>query len=131
MSQQDVSTMQSVYEAFNRGDITAVLTALDPQIEWHEPGGGRAPKGTYRSPESVANDVFSTIPQNFEEFRAEPDRFIDAGDHVVAVGRFGGKAKGGRTLDAAFAHVWAMRGGKALSFHNYVDAAAWAQGWGS
>ena len=130
MSQQDVSTMRSAYEAFNRGDIPAVLAALDPDIEWHEPGGGRAPKGTYRGAGSVAGEVFSAIPRNFVEFQVEQDHFIDAGDHVVVTGRFLGTATGGQGLDAPYAHVWAMRGGKAASFRNYVEAAAWAEAWG-
>ncbi len=70
MSQQDVSTMRAAYEAFNRGDIPAVLAAFDPAIEWHEPGGGRAPRGTFRGAESVARDVFAAVPANFDEFRA-------------------------------------------------------------
>jgi len=130
VSQQDVSTMRSAYEAFNRGDIPAVLTAFDPQIEWNEPGGGRAPQGLFRGAQSVANDVFSAVPQNFEEFRVGIDQAIDAGEYVVIVGRFRGRAKDGQQLDAPYAHVWRMRSGKAVSMHNHVDAAAWAKGWG-
>ncbi|MGI9180909.1 MAG: nuclear transport factor 2 family protein [Longimicrobiaceae bacterium] len=130
MSQQDVQTMREAYEAFNRQDIPAVLDRFDPQIEWIEPGGGRAPAGTYRGPQSVANDVFTTIPQNFDELRAEPEQFIDAGEYVAVVGRFRGKAKSGAALDAPFVHVWRMRNGKAARFHNYVAADPWASAWG-
>ncbi len=130
MSRQDVEAMRSAYEAFNRGDIPGALAAFDQQIEWHEPGGGRAPRGTFHGSQSVADDVFATIPQNFDEFRAEPDQFIDAGDHVVVTGRFRGRAKGGQQLDAPFAHVWAMRNGKAARFQNYVDQPTWTRGWG-
>ena len=130
MSQQDVSTMRGAYEAFNRGDIPAVLAAFDPEIDWHEPGGGEAPSGTFHGPEAVAQDVFASVSEHFQEFRAERHQFIDAGDHVVVVGRFRGRAKGGRRLDAPYAHVWAMRDGKAVRFHNHVEAAAWAEAWG-
>jgi hypothetical protein len=130
MSQQDVETMRRAYDAFNRQDIPAVLEAFDPQIEWVEPGGGRSPAGTFYGSQSVANDVFSTVPQNFDEFAAEPEQFIDAGDHLVVVGRFRGKAKSGAALDAPFAHVWRMSGGKAASFRHYVDSAAWTTAWG-
>ena len=130
MSQDDVNTIQSAYEAFNRGDIPAVLEALDPQIEWHEPGGGRAVAGTFNGPDSVATDVFSTVPEMFEEFQATPDQFIDAGDYIVVIGRFRGQSKGGQALDAPYAHVWHMRSGKAVSFHNHVAATPWAEGWG-
>ncbi len=130
MSQQDVRTMRRAYEAFDRADIPAVLSAFDAQIEWVEPGGGRAPAGTFRGPQSVADQVFATVPQNFDEFRAEPEQFIDAGEHVVVVGRFRAKSKSGATLDAPFAHVWRMRDGKATHFQNYVEADSWATAWG-
>lgn len=130
MSQQDVSTMRTAYEAFNRADIPAVLTAMDPAIEWHEPGGGRAPGGTFHGSQNVANDVFSTIPPNFEQFQAQADHFIDAADRLVVTGHFRGKSKAGQEMDVPFAHVWTMRGGKATSFHNYVDAATWTKAWG-
>ena len=131
MSQQDVETVRSGYDAFNRKDIPAVLALYDPQIEWTEGGGGRAPAGTFRGPQSIATEVFATVPQNFDDFRAEPEQFIDAGEHVVVVGRFRGKAKSGARLDAAFVHVHRMRNGKTVRFQNYVEAASWADAWGS
>ena len=130
MSQQDVATMRAAYDAFNRADIPAVLAAFDPAIEWHEPGGGRAPRGTFRGPASVARDVFALVPENFAEFQAEAQEFIDASERLVVTGRFRGRNKGGQALDTPFAHMWEMRGGKAASFHNYIDAAAWSAAWG-
>ncbi len=130
MAQQDVETMRAAYEAFNRGDIPGALAAFDDQIEWREPGGGTAPRGTYQGTERVGGEVFAAIPESFEEFRAEPERFIDAGEHVVVIGRFRGRSKGGRELDAPFAHVWTMRHGKAARFYNHVEAGPWAAAWG-
>jgi ketosteroid isomerase-like protein len=130
MSQQDVETVRSAYDAFNRKDIPAVLASYDPQIEWIEAGGGRSPAGTFRGPQSVANDVFATVPQNFDDFRAEPEQFIDAGEQVVVVGRFRGKATSGATLDAPFVHVNRMRNGKVVGFQNFVEATSWARAWG-
>ena len=130
MSQQDVATMRSAYEAFNRGDIATVLTVLDSAVEWNEPGGGRSPRGTFRGPQSVANEAFSKIPQNFEQFEAQPDQFIDAADRLVVTGHFRGRTKDGQQVDVPFAHVWTMRDGKATSFQHYVDAPSWTKAWG-
>jgi ketosteroid isomerase-like protein len=131
MASADVQTLRDAYEAFNRGDVPAVLEAMDPDIEWNEPGGGRAPSGAFHGTQSVANDVFATVPENFDEFSAQPDRSFEAfGDHVIFVGEFHAKPKGGGDMAAAFAHVWQMHNGKATRFHNYVDATAWAPGWG-
>lgn len=129
MSQQDVQTVRSAYEAFNRQDIPAVLAAYDESIEWTENGGGRAPAGTFRGPQAVAQQVFATVPENFDEFRADPEQFIDAGEHVIVIGRFRGKARSGATLDAPFVHVQRMRNGKVAQFDNYVDKSAWARAW--
>jgi hypothetical protein len=73
--------------------------------------------------------VFATVPPNFDDFRAEPEQFIDAGEHVVVVGRFRGKAISGATLDAPFVHVHRMRNGKVIRFQNYVDATPWTKAW--
>jgi ketosteroid isomerase-like protein len=107
-----------------------VLEAFDSDIEWNEPGGGRAPGGTFNGPESVAADVFSAVPENFEEFSAEPDEWIDARDHLVVTGHFRGAAKDGQAIDVRFAHVWTMRDVSASSFQNLVDQQAWTQPWG-
>ena len=100
-----------------------------PTLDRHEPGGGSAPQGDYHGAESVANDVFSTIPEHFDEFEARPDGFIDGSEHLVVVGVFHGKSKAGHRMQARYAHVWKMRDGKAISFNNHVEAAPWAEGW--
>lgn len=130
MSQQDVETVRSGYDAFNRKDIPGVLDTYDAQIEWIEAGGGRSPAGTFHGHQGVANEVFATVPRNFDDFRAEPEQFIDAVEHVVVVGRFRGSAKSGAALDAPFVHVLRMRNGKVVRFQNYVDATPWAKAWG-
>ena len=129
MSQQDVQLVRSAYDAFNRGDIPAVLATYGESIEWREHGGGRAPAGTFRGPQAVAKEVFGLVPVNFDEFRADPELFVDAAQHVVVVGRFRGKAKSGATLDAPFVHVQRLQNGKITRFENFVEASAWAKAW--
>lgn len=131
MSQDDVKTMQDAYDAFNRGDIPTVTEVMTSDIEWNEPGGGRAPQGTFTGPQSVAEDVFSTVPDNFEDFRADVNEWIDARDRLIVTGHFRGTAKSGDAIDVPFVHVWTMRGGKSATFHNYVDQPAWSKAWGA
>jgi ketosteroid isomerase-like protein len=131
MSQDDVKTMQYAYDAFNRGDIPTVTAVMTPDIEWNEPGGGRAPQGTFTGPQSIATDVFSAVPENFEDFRADVNEWIDARDRLIVTGHFRGTAKSGEAIDVPFAHVWTMRGGKSATFHNYVDQPAWSKAWGA
>ena len=128
MSEEDVSTLRRAYEAFNRGDIEAVVQDFDPQIEWHELEGNPQAAGIFRGTDAVVNEVFATVPEHWEEFEADPHDFIDAGEHIIVTGHFRGRPKGdGGTLDAHFAHVWRMRDGKAVHFTNYADTMMWAR----
>ena len=129
MSEQDVATVKAAYESFNQGDIPAVLATYHDQIEWIEPGGGSAPSGTFTGPDSVAQDVFAAVPENFDEFSVDIDEVEDQGDTVVGKGRFKGKNKGGAVLEAPFEHRNTMRDGKVVRFENKVDQDAWAAAW--
>jgi uncharacterized protein len=129
MSEQDVETIRGGYEAFNSGNPQGVLENLTDDAEWVEPGGGNAPGGTFTGPESVGNDVLSTVPQYFDDFQCEPDNYDDQGDRIVVTGRFKGKAKSGTELDAAFEHVYEMRDGKIAKLENNVDQEAWTAAW--
>ena len=53
---------------------------------------------------------------------------IDAGDHIVVLGRYGGAAKaGGARLDAPFCHVFRINDGKIAMFQQYTDTAQWTR----
>ena len=129
MSEQDVETIRGAYSDFNSGNPGGVLERLDPEVAWTEPGGGNSPSGTFNGPQSVGEDVFSVIPQNFDEFSAEPDNYDDQGDTIVVTGRFNGKAKNGQELDPAFEHVFVMKDGKVSQFENKVDQEPWTAAW--
>jgi uncharacterized protein len=129
MSEQDVATVKGAYEAFNRGDMPAVLATYDEEVEWTEPGGGSAPSGTFTGPASVEQDVFAKVPENFDEFSVDAEEFEDQGDTIVVTGRFRGKNKNGSLLDAPFEHHNTMRDGKLVRFDNKVDQDAWEAAW--
>ena len=129
MSQENVDLIRGAYDDFNNGNIEAVTARFDSDIEWVEPGGGNAPSGTFHGPESVANDVFATVPENFDEFSCTPEDADDQGDTVVITARFKGKNKSGAELDTQAEHVWEVRDGKAVRFENKVDQDVWAKGW--
>jgi uncharacterized protein len=129
MSQENVDLVTGGYDDFNAGNIDGVLARFDPEIEWTEPGGGNAPSGTFRGPDSVANDVFGAVAENFDAFTVTVDEARDEGDTVVVSSRFKGKNKSGAELDVPGEQVWEIRNGKIARFSNTVDQDAWAQGW--
>ena len=82
MAEQDVENLRGAYDSFNAGNPQTVLDLMAPDVEWIEPGGGNSASGTFSGPESVAADVFSTIPANFDEFSVNPEKFEDQGETV-------------------------------------------------
>jgi uncharacterized protein len=114
------------YESFARDDIDGVLADLHPEIEWHQ-AQGLPHGGLYRGIDEVRRNVFDPLDRDWwDEFTAEPEQFIDAGDEIVVIGRYRGIAKEtGRPLDVPFVHVWTLRDGLAVRFRQFLDTAGW------
>ncbi len=129
MSQENVDLVRGGYDDFNSGNIEGVTARFDAEVEWTEPGGGNAPSGTFRGPDSVASEVFAKVPESFDEFTCTVEEASDEGDTVVVTARFKGKNKSGAELDTQAEHVWGVRDGKIGRFENKVDQAAWTKGW--
>lgn len=126
MHMSNLEIVQRSYDAFERGDLAAVLTDLDPEIEWHQ-AQGLPHGGLYRGRDEVSRNVFEPLDAEWwSEFSAVPDEFLDAGEQVVALGRYRGTAKGtGKLLDVPFVHVWTLRDGRATRFRQFLDTAGW------
>ncbi|GMV06310.1 MAG: hypothetical protein AMXMBFR53_25860 [Gemmatimonadota bacterium] len=118
-----VDLIRGLYDAFGRGDVPAVLGAMAPDIEWNEAENFPYADGNpYRGPGAVAEGVFMRLVADFDGFTVTPETFLDAGDTVVAMGRYTGTAKGtGTALDAQFAHVWWVADGRVARFQQYTD----------
>lgn len=123
MSQVNVDLVRAAYDAFTRGDVAAVLGFLHPRVEWTE-AEGFPYGGTYVGPEAVRKGVYVRLGSEWTVFRAIPDAYLDAGDHVVVMGDYSGTYKAtGKSFRCRFAHVWTVRDGKAARFIQFADTA--------
>lgn len=122
--QTNVETVRALYAAFNREDLEGTLAKLADDIEWTEPEGSLF-GGTYHSPSEVRTNVFEVCRQDFETFTVEPERFLDAGAAVVALGTFYAATRDGTRIESPFAHVWELEDGKVARMTNYTDTALW------
>ena len=119
----NLDVIRGLYDAVGRGDVPAVLAGLDSNVEWIE-AEGFPYAGTYIGPDAVLTNVLSRIAIDWDGYTITPQEFIDGGDKVVVPGRYSGTWKGtGKSFECDFAHIWTLRDGKAIGFHQYVDSA--------
>lgn len=122
----NVTFLKSLYEAFGRGDVPAVLGAMSPDIRWHEAEGNPyRPSGEpWVGPDAVLTSLFMKLGAEWDGFSVHPKSFYDAGGSVIVEGRYSGTYKGtGKSMDIQMCHVWDVTDGKLTRFQQYVDTA--------
>lgn len=116
--------VKSVYDAFAKGDVASVLATFDDKIEWLEPA--TLPYNDQIGPQAVAEGTFGPLLTDFPDFSVTPEEIFDAGDVVVALGRYRGTGSAtGKALDAEYAHVFRFRDGKITWFRTFTDTKAY------
>jgi ketosteroid isomerase-like protein len=131
MSQENVNVVRAAYDAWNRGSLETALSLLDPQVEVFPPPDFPE-AGSHRGLNEVRHWAEDFL-QAWGEVRAEPERFIDAGQQVVVTLRYYGRGKesGAEVRGAVVdAHVWTLRNGKVekLQMYQGTDEALEAAG---
>jgi uncharacterized protein len=120
MSELNVELVRFGYEAYDRGDIDAVLETLDPEVEWkqvEQPMTVRGREGVLRAWEEWS-DPFQ------DDLHASVEELIDAGDRVIAVVRHRGTGKqSGVKLDLRTYLVYTVRDGKIVRMVEYTERA--------
>ena len=116
---ENVALAREAYDAFNRHDVDAVLERLDPGIEWrmHEQFT-RVPR-VYSGHDGV-REVFDAFHENFDDFRTDPEEFIEVEDRLVVPVRMHGRQKGsGAPAEFRLVQVWTTRAGRATVLDVY------------
>lgn len=120
----NIDIVQCLYQAFAMGDLKTVETLLSPDVEWIE-SEGIPYGGTFKGYAAILEGVFVKIGAEWTDFTAKVDKFIDAGDVIVALGTDSGTYKAtGRRMSAPTASVWTVKGGKIVEFRQYIDTLA-------
>jgi ketosteroid isomerase-like protein len=122
----NVDIVKRSYDAFAKHDLDGVMGDMHPEIVWHQ-AQGLPHGGTYRGLDEVKRNIFDPLDEEWwNEFTADPDEFLDAGQNVVVIGRYRGTAKAtGKQLDVPFVHIWTLERDKAIQFRQYLDTAGW------
>lgn len=123
MSEDNTAVVQTVYGAFNRGDIQTLLANVEPNAEWVNYGPAAVPYfGIFTG---RISDFFKAIGESTSGGKVAIDRYMASGEMVATEGRYTATVQNtGARIDAPIAHVFTLRGGKITSWRGYGDTAA-------
>ena len=122
MSQENVQVTRDGYDAFNRGDIEAIVATLDPSIEWL-PAADEPITQPYRG-----HDGYRTLVAEIQEYvpdlQAEIEEVFAVADRVVTCLRFWGRGRdSGAPVEIRETHIARLRDRKIIEVREYRDKA--------
>lgn len=120
-----LEVVQTLYAAFARRDIPAMLTLLSPDVEWSEPENPYNPAGGTRKGHAGFVE-WTQIGRTTEDVEAlDIERFLADAETVVAIGHMRCRAKNtGRRYESDFVHVVEVRAGLVTRFQEFFDTYA-------
>jgi uncharacterized protein len=114
--------LRTAYEGFGRRDLQAVLSVMDPDIEW-DATDALAHTGLYHGHAGVT-EYIGSLAGVWEEFDLNPEQFTESSDgaHVMVLGSVKGRlAATGQDVEARFAHVLQLDDGKVTRLKVCLD----------
>ena len=125
MESEALRVIQTGIALFNEGRVEESIAALPPQIEWDSTDA--VPDGDLYSGREEVLALWRDIQSRWDEFRIEPERWIEADRVVLMLGRMRARgAESGVPVDQPWDQVWRVEGDAPVRCENYTDRAkAW------
>ena len=124
MSTEDnVKTITSIYEAFGRGDIPAVIDALADDVDWaSEAASTDVPWWGPRHGKAEVLAFFEALGTAMEVKEFTPLVIVGDGDDVLSVVCYQATSRAhGSTATMDIHHHWKFRGGKIVRYRGSED----------
>ena len=119
----NLDLIRATYEGTSEENGRNLLAALAPDASWTE-ARGFPYAGTYVGPDAIIAGVFRRLGTEWTGYRAEVHTFLEDGDRVAAFGVYSGTYNAtGKSMRAAFAHLYEVKDGKIATMTQYVDSA--------
>jgi ketosteroid isomerase-like protein len=129
---ENVQKMQSLYEAFGRGDIATILNSLADDVSWGTDSvATEIPWYRVRSGAAGVGDFFETLAREVEFEQFQPKLFVGSNDNdvIVSVDMIYRFKKNGRTASMTSVQCFKLRGGKVTRFRAFEDTAGVRDAW--
>jgi ketosteroid isomerase-like protein len=125
MSADDnVKTVQSVYDAFGRADLPAILDALTDDVDWASSvESSEVPWWGERHGKEAVTNFFVQLASATDVDEFTPLEIIGDGDTVMAVVRYRVTSKAtGRSATMLLQHYWKLRDGRIAYYRGAEDS---------
>ncbi len=117
--------VQSLYDAFGRGDIPFILGHIAPECRWQAPGIGIPNAGTYTGPDGVAQ-FFQRLAATENVTRFEVREYFESGNSVVALGvEECTVIANGKQAYTEWAMLFRVENGKVTEWRSFYDTSAY------
>jgi ketosteroid isomerase-like protein len=123
-SDAGVDVIRAAYDAFGRGDVSAIVNLLSEDVDWRFVGA-RHLAYTGRFEKSQIAQWFGDLA-TLEEVQAfEPREFIPGGAHVTVLGwERCANRRSGKAYESDWVHIFTVKSGKITRFFGIYDSEA-------
>ena len=130
--QQNKGLIQSVYDAFGRGDIQAILSNLTDDVDWTLEGPSIIPFTGKRKGVAQVKLFFDALATTQTNQKLTMEPLIAQGDQVAGVGRYAATVTAtGTRFDTPVSHFFTIRNGKITRFVDVIETATVANAYGA
>ncbi|WP_027054236.1 nuclear transport factor 2 family protein [Mesorhizobium erdmanii] len=117
----NLDLIRATYEGSSEQNGRNLMAVLHPDVEWTE-AEGFPYAGTYVGVDALLAGVFARLGSEWIDCRADVHTYLADGERVAAFGVYSGTYKAtGKSMRAAFAHLYEVRDGKIRQMTQYVD----------
>lgn len=118
----NVQTLEAMYDAFNAGDIDAVLEFWEPDCEWRPAFGPRLLGENLYLGHRGFRKYFAEVSDTFPGYQTVPVRYDKFGDELICHAHSTGRGRSsGITISQRFAIHYSFREGRIARGQTYSD----------
>ena len=124
--QENTRVVREGYQAFQRGDLVALLASYADDIVWQAAygAGAHVPTSGRRVGKEAVAGFFQQLAKHITFSRFDVNELVATGDKVIGLGHYSGTTSLQRPIDMDFAMVFTLKDGKVTEFKEFSDSAA-------